>query len=244
MSTVLITGAAKRIGRAIALSLAKQGWDIAIHYHHSAEDAESVADQIRAQGRKAITIKADLAQEAQVQAIIPQAVAQLGPLSCLVNNASSFENDRLESNDRASWDAHMEVNLRAPVVLMQHFARQLPAESEGNIINILDYAVLKPPHHFLSYFVSKTGLWTLTQTLALELAPRIRVNGIGPGPALANSRQTPSCFAASCEQTPLKRGTTPEEICHTVQFLLSSPSITGQMIALDGGRHLEGAEYS
>lgn len=242
--TALITGAAKRIGKSIALSLAENGWDIAIHYHHSEKEAEELAVHIRNLGRKAITVAANLTNEEEVKLLLPTIGQQLSPVTCLVNNASIFENDTLATNNRTSWDRHMEANLRAPLVLIQDFAAQLPKEVQGNVINILDYAVWSLPRHsFLSYIISKSALWTLTQTLALTLAPHIRMNAIGPGPALANIRQSAEGFAETCLATPLGYGSSPEEIAKTIQFILSSPSMTGQMIALDGGRHLERAEY-
>jgi NAD(P)-dependent dehydrogenase (short-subunit alcohol dehydrogenase family) len=234
----LITGAAKRIGRAIALDLAESGWDVAIHYHGSGEEAEAVAAQVRARGRKAATLQADLGREAETASLVGRAEAALGRLRLLVNNASTFERDGWNSADRASWDHHMEPNLRAPFVLIQGFARQLPEPEQGVVINMLDQRVWNPTPAFITYTLSKMGLWALTQTLALALAPRIRVNGIGPGPALPSTRQTQAQFDEQCASLPLQRGTSPEEICRAVRFLLASPSLTGQMIALDGGQHL------
>ena len=153
-----------------------------------------------------------------------------------------FERDEIDSADRESWDRHMETNLRAPFVLSQAFARQLPPEERGCIINILDQRVWNLTPHFTSYTLSKAGLWTLTQTLAMALAPRIRVNGIGPGPTLKNDRQSEEHFAAQWENVPLKRPTAPEEICQAIRFILDAPALTGQMIALDGGEHLGWAQ--
>jgi len=234
----LVTGAARRIGRVIARDLAAAGWPVAVHYHRSGEDADSLVAEIVAAGGRAVALAADLAREAEVEALVPRATAALGPLACLVNNASEFVLDKIDTVTRASWDAHIETNLRAPLVLSQAFARQLPAGSEGNIINLLDQRVLSLTPYFLSYTVAKAGLWTLTQTLALGLAPRIRVNGIGPGPTLPSPRQTEAQFAAQCAAMPLGRGTTPEEIAAAVRFILAAPSMTGQIIALDGGQHL------
>lgn len=234
----LVTGAAKRIGRAIALDLAADGWDVAIHYHASEADSREVVGAIETRGRRASALKADLTREADTGSLVGRAVAALGPLTLLVNNASTFEADGWNTVDRASWDLHLETNLRAPFVLAQAFARQLPEGAEGNIVNLLDQRVWNPTPAFMSYTVSKIGLWGLTQTLALALAPRIRVNGIGPGPALPNIRQTQAHFDEQCASMPLKRGTSPEEICRALRFILASPSMTGQMIALDGGQHL------
>jgi NAD(P)-dependent dehydrogenase (short-subunit alcohol dehydrogenase family) len=236
--TALVTGAARRLGRAIALAMAGNGWDIAVHYHQSAEAAEVTAAEIRALGRRATLVRADLHREAEVERLIPEAARSLGPVSCLVNNASVFEMDKVDTATRESWDRHIETNLRAPLVLSQAFARQLPDGVEGNIVNMLDQRVWKLTPYFLSYTVAKMGLWTLTRTLALALAPRIRVNGIGPGPTLPSPRQSEAQFKAQNEAMPLGHGATPEEIAAGVIFILSAPSMTGQMIALDGGEHL------
>jgi NAD(P)-dependent dehydrogenase (short-subunit alcohol dehydrogenase family) len=233
----LVTGAAQRIGRAIALDLAGHGHAVAVHYHRSAAAAASLVEKIAAAGGRALALEADLAQEAAVERLIPAAAA-LGPVTLLVNNASLFERDEPLSVTRASWDAHLEVNLRAPFLLSQQLARQLPAGTEGNIVNLLDQRVWNLTPHFTSYTLSKAGLWTLTQTLALALAPKIRVNAIGPGPALASTRQTEEQFRQQQTSTPLRRGTSPAEICAALRFILASPSMTGQMVALDGGQHL------
>jgi len=234
----LVTGAARRIGRAIALDLAAAGWDVAVHYRSSRAEAESLVREIEGMGRRAIALGADLAREQEVEGILPVAAKALGPIALLVNNASLFEMDKAETATRASWDAHIETNLRAPLVLSQAFARQLPEGVEGNIVNMLDQRVWKLTPYFLSYTVAKMGLWTLTRTLALAYAPAIRVNGIGPGPTLPSPRQTPEQFAQQCAAMPLRRGTTPAEICAALRFIIAAPAMTGQMIALDGGEHL------
>ncbi|MBK8160757.1 MAG: SDR family oxidoreductase [Rhodospirillaceae bacterium] len=233
-----VTGGAKRLGRAIALKLAGAGWDVAVHCHSSINEAEATAAEIRALGRRALVLQADLGQEAEVEQLLPAIGRDLGPVSCLVNNASVFEMDKVDTATRESWDRHIETNLRAPLVLSQAFARQLPAGVPGNIINMLDQRVWKLTPYFLSYTVAKMGLWTLTRTLALALAPQIRVNAIGPGPTLPSPRQTPEHFAAQSAAMPLGHGTTPDEIAAAALYILSSPSMTGQMIALDGGEHL------
>ncbi|HUL09244.1 MAG TPA: SDR family oxidoreductase [Candidatus Acidoferrum sp.] len=242
--TALVTGAGKRIGRAIALDLARHGWAVAVHYRHSALEAADVVQEIEQAGGRAVALQADLAREADTHALIARAAEALGPLTCLVNSASLFEMDKIETVTRASWDAHIETNLRAPLVLSQGFAAQLPAGMQGNIVNMLDQRVWNLTPYFLSYTVAKTGLWTLTQTLALALAPRIRVNGIGPGPTLPSPRQSPEQFAEQWRAMPLGRGTTPEEICAALRFIVSAPAMTGQMIALDGGQHLGWAQPS
>jgi NAD(P)-dependent dehydrogenase (short-subunit alcohol dehydrogenase family) len=238
MKNVLITGAAKRIGRAIALDLAAQGWAVAVHYRASRDEAEALASEIIAKGGKACVVKADLSIEAETLTLVPQAVKALGPLDALINNASIFERDEAVSVTRASWDAHMETNLRAPFVLIQEFAKQLPEGEKGAIVNLLDQRVWNLTPQFTSYTLSKAGLWTATQTLAMALAPNIRVNAIGPGPILPSARQSIDDFSRQCSGTPLGHGAKPEEIAAAVRFLLDSPSVTGQMIAVDGGQHL------
>jgi len=238
LRTALVTGAARRIGRAIALDLAHHGWAVAVHCNRSEAQAGEVVGLIEQGGGRAALVRADLAREAETETLVPRAAEALGPLTCLVNNASTFELDLADTVTRASWDAHLETNLRAPFLLTQAFARQLPGDQTGNVINLLDQRVWNLTPYFVSYTVSKTGLWTLTRSLALALAPRIRVNAIGPGPALKSPRQTEADFARQCEMTPLKRGTTPGEICDAVRFILGAPALTGQMIVLDGGQHL------
>jgi len=234
----LVTGAGKRVGRAIALDLARAGFAVAVHVNRSAAEGEAVVAEIRSGGGRAAVVSGDLADMAAVRKIVPAATAALGPLGLLVNNASVFEMDRIETATEASWDFHLDINLKAPFFLSQAFAAQLPAGAEGNIVNLLDMRIWRLTPYFASYTVSKTGLWTLTQTLAMALAPRIRVNGIGPGPTLPSTHQTREQFDAQAAATPLRRGAPPEEIASAVRFLLSTPSMTGQMIALDGGQHL------
>lgn len=242
--TALITGAGRRIGRAVALDLAEAGFAVAVHYSRSADEARAVVSQIAGRGGKAIALPADLTHEDETATLVARATAALGPVGVLVNNASTFERDDALGATRESWDLHMEVNLRAPFVLTQDFARQLPEGGDGVVINLLDQRVWNLTPHFTTYTLSKAGLWTLTQTLALALAPRIRVVAIGPGPALPSTRQTEEQFTAQAAALPLGRGTSPEEVCRTIRFLLATPSITGQMIALDGGQHLSWATGS
>ena len=242
MSAALVTGAARRIGRTIALALADDGYDVAVHYGSSRHDAEAVVATIKAKGRNAIALAADLAKETETSELIDAATEALGPVTCLVNNASLFERDEALTVTRQGWDAHLETNLRAPFVLMQEFARALPEDIHGNIINILDERVWNLTPHFVSYTLSKAGLWTLTQVMAMALAPRIRVNGSGPGPTLPSPRQTEEQFAKQSAGVPLQRGPSLDEVANTVRFILGNGAMTGQMIALDGGQHLGWAQ--
>jgi NAD(P)-dependent dehydrogenase (short-subunit alcohol dehydrogenase family) len=238
VKNVLVTGAAKRLGRAIALDLGSAGWNVALHYKTSAGEAEAAAAQIRGHGVKAALLQADLARETESEALVGRAAQAIGPLTALINSASIFENDDWRSATRASWDLHMEVNLRGPLVLSQRFAAQLPDGAAGAIVNIIDQRVLKPTPQFLSYSLSKAGLHWLTTTLAQGLAPRIRVNAVGPGPTLRNERQSEADFARQRDATILGHGADPADICAAVRYLLDAPSVTGQMIAVDGGQHL------
>jgi len=232
----LVTGGSRRIGRAIVLALAGRGHDVAIHHRSSPEDAEAVAAEVRALGRRATVVSADLTDEAQVRTLTPAATAALGPLSILINNASVFEDDRVGSLERASWDRHMETNLRAPLVLIEAFAAQAPDGSA--VVNLLDQRVLKPDPRFISYALSRNGLWWATRTMAQALAPRIRVNGVGPGPTLKSIHQTEADFAAEAAAVPLGQGAAPQDIAAAVLYLIDARSVTGQMIAVDGGQHL------
>lgn len=234
----LVTGGAKRIGRAIAAALSERGWAVALHYGRSRDEAELLAADMRARGGRVQAFGADLADARAVADLLPQVNAAMGPVTLLVNNASLFERDELNDATLESWNSHLDINLRAPFFLSQAFARQLPETTTGNIINLLDMRVWRLTPHFMSYTVSKAGLWTLTQTLAMALAPRVRVNGVGPGPVLQSIHQTPEQFARQWASTPLGRGASPEEIAQACLFILSAPAMTGQMIALDGGQHL------
>jgi len=238
----LITGGARRIGRALALGLADAGYAVALHHHSSHAAAAALVSEIAGAGGKAVALAADLADEAALRTLLPDATAALGPVGVLVNNASVFENDTVVSATRDSWDRHLAVNLRAPFVLIQDFAALLPADCGGVVVNLLDERVWNLTPYFVSYTVSKTGLWTLTRTMALALAPRIRVNAIGPGPTLPNTRQTPEQFLDRCHAMPLRRGASPREIAMALRFILDAPAMTGQMIALDGGEHLGWAQ--
>jgi NAD(P)-dependent dehydrogenase (short-subunit alcohol dehydrogenase family) len=241
----LITGASRRIGRAIALHLGGQDIAVAVHYRGSGEAAEETAEAIRQAGGSAATVQADLASEAETAKLFDAAAEALGTTpTILINNASCFEQDDVTSATEESWSRHMRVNLRAPFLLSQCLAAHAPkdaapvAGSWGNIINIIDQRVWRLTPDFTSYTVSKAALWTLTQTLAQGLAPHIRVNAIGPGPVLASRQQDADAFAREAAAIPLQKGPTPEEIARAISFVLESPSMTGQMIALDGGQHL------
>ncbi|MBK1666297.1 short chain dehydrogenase [Rhodospirillum rubrum] len=234
----LVTGAARRLGRAMALELAGRGFDVAVHHRDSQADAEETARAVRALGQRAVVLSADLADVEETTALIAATSAALGPLGVLVNNASLFELDLWHSVTRQSWDSHMDVNLRAPFLLSQGMAAALPEAATGVIVNLIDQRVWNLTPYFMTYTLSKAGLWTLTRTLAMALAPRIRVNAIGPGPALPSPRQSEEDFARQAAATPLGHGTTPDEIARALGFILDAPALTGQMIALDGGQHL------
>lgn len=236
--TVLITGAARRIGRAIALDMAAHGWSVGIHYRRSEEEAERLAEKIRAAGGTAAALPGNLANIDDVQSLIPRCASALAPPTCLINNASEFFLDAITSLSPEGWDTHLDINLKAPVFLAQSLFLNLPDDVEGNVINIIDQRVWRLTPEFFSYTISKAGLWTATQTLAQAMAPRIRVNAIGPGPVLKSVHQTDEEFEREKESTLLNRGTTPEEIAAAVRFILDAPSMTGQMIALDAGQHL------
>jgi len=238
----LVTGGARRIGRALAWALAEDGFAVAVHHHRSHAAAEKLVGLIRKNGGTAVILAADLCDEGAVSELLPRAEQALGPIGCLVNNAAVFAADTVEAVTRESWDLHLAVNLRAPFLLIQDFAKRLPKSAGGVIVNLLDQRVWSLTPYFVSYTLSKAGLWTLTQTMALALAPRIRVNGIGPGPTLPSPRQSAEEFARQCATMPLRRGTSPGEIAAALRYILSAPAMTGQMIALDGGQHLGWAQ--
>ena len=240
---VLITGAGKRIGRALAEALAADGWAIAAHYAGSKTEAEQLVDDITSKGGQAVALQADLRDGAAVETLLPQAVAVLGPLTALINNASTFERDTVHTLTAESWDTHLNANLRAPALLMRDFANQ-PRLNDGsiadaNIINITDQRVFRLTPDFASYTVSKTGLATLTQTFAQALAPQhIRVNAVAPGPTLPNPRQAQSEFDKQASLVPLAHGATPADIVAAVHYILQARAMTGQTLTQDGGQHL------
>jgi NAD(P)-dependent dehydrogenase (short-subunit alcohol dehydrogenase family) len=244
----LVTGGAKRIGREIALCLAKRGADVAVHYSSSQDDAAETVAAITALGRKAVMLQADLLDETAVIGLVTQATSALGgPLTVLVNNASIFEYDTVQTATKQSWDRAMGSNLRAPFLLTQAFAAQAPQAvlddngeplAQSLIVNMIDQRVWKPTPEFMSYSLAKMALWALTRTAAQGLAPHVRVNGIGPGPTVQGVRQSDSHFARQRASTILGRGANPADVTAALGFFLDSPSVTGQMIAVDGGQHL------
>ncbi|MFD1912723.1 SDR family oxidoreductase [Halodurantibacterium flavum] len=244
----LVTGAGQRLGQAMAIYLAGRGLDVAVHYAGSADGAEATARAVRDAGCKAAVLQADLLQEQEAQALLPRAAKALGgPLTVLVNNASIFEYDNFRTATRESWDRHMESNLRAPFVLTQAFAAQAPDPltdargepvAQGLIVNMVDQRVLKLTPEFASYTIAKMGLWALTQTAARALAPRVRVNAIGPGPTLQGAQQKEEQFRRQRAGTVLQRGSNPEDITAALGYFLDAPGVTGQLICTDGGQHL------
>lgn len=240
----LVTGAAKRLGRSMALELAALGYDVVVHYASSNVAAEETVSEIKEMGRAAVALQADLLNEAEASDLMRQAAEALGgPITLLVNNASLFEPDTIEDATRDSWDRHMGSNLRAPFVLIQALQAQdsLRFHESGDpaiVVNIVDQRVKKLTPDFMSYTLAKSALWTLTQTAAQALAPRVRVNAIAPGPTLQGARQTASDFARQCAATPLKQGASPEAITDALRYLVLAKSVTGQMMFVDGGQHL------
>ena len=232
----LITGAARRIGRAIAEDLAENGWAVAIHHRSSADDAQAFAEQIRKSGGQAAVVSGDLADPATPARIVAEAAATLGPLTLLVNNASVFEKDAIGTLDPDLWQHQMAVNLQAPVFLGEAFAKQLPGGAEGNIVNLLDQRVFRPSPVFFSYQLTKSALAVATETLAKALAPRIRVNGIAPGPVLPSVHSTAEKHREMVAELPLQRAPDLADFGRTVRYLVETPSVTGQVIALDGGQ--------
>jgi len=247
MPTALVTGAARRIGRAMALGLAEDGYDVAVHYAGSEADARSVVEEIQGKGRRAVALQANLTVEADMQDLLPRASEPRGVVDVLVNNASIFEYDDVSTGTRASWDDHMESNLRAAVVLTQAFAAQAPAPvpdaagepvAQAGIVNLIDQRINKLTPAFMSYTVAKMGLWAFTRTSAQALAPAIRVNAIGPGPTLQGLNQTPENFQKQRAATILERGANVEDIIGALRYFISAKAVTGQILCVDGGQHL------
>tara|TARA_B100002052_G_scaffold140271_1_gene128563 strand:+ start:6010 stop:6777 length:768 start_codon:yes stop_codon:yes gene_type:complete len=243
LKNVLITGAGKRIGADIAIFFAKNNWNVGLHYNNSKKEVKNLSLEIKEKFNvKTSIIKADLSNFKQLNQVIPLVAKKLGPINCLINNAASFEYDNINNISLKSWDFHINTNIRAPVFLCKSFVNQLPKKCKGNIINIIDQRVWNLTPHFTSYTLSKSALWTLTQTLALSLSPNIRVNAIGPGPTIKSKMQTTKEFEKQYKRMPLKRQVNLKEITESINLLINSPSITGQMIALDSGQHLGWAQ--
>ncbi len=248
MPVALVTGGAKRLGRAMAEYLGQRGWDVAVHYANSEAEADQTVASIRGFGRRAHAFPADILDEAQTQALLPVVAAHFGqPVTCLVNNASIFEYDRLETASRESWDRHFESNLRAPFVLTQEMAKHVPDPlidengepvAQGLVVNLIDQRVRKLTPEFMTYTLAKMGLWAFTRTAAQGLAPRVRVNAIGPGPTLQGGRQSTDHFQRQRQSTVLGRGANAADVTAALGFLLDSPAVTGQLICVDGGQHL------
>jgi NAD(P)-dependent dehydrogenase (short-subunit alcohol dehydrogenase family) len=238
-AVALVTGAADRIGAAIARKLAEAGASVVIHYRASSATAEKLAAGIVASGGKAALVQADLTRRDDRRGVIAAAAALFGPLTILINNASLFEPDSIDDLDEDLWDRHFALHVEAPAFLARDFARQLPAGAEGNIVNIIDERVLHLTPAYFSYTLSKSVLWSATRTLAQTLAPAIRVNAIGPGPVLPHARQDHAAFNAHINALLLNDHAGPQAIADGVLILLNTPSMTGQMLALDGGQHLE-----
>lgn len=248
LNGALVTGGARRLGRAMALELAARGHDVALHYFGSADDAEKTRDDIMAMGVNAVVLERDLVDPDAVGSLVPDAAAALGkPLNVLINNASVFEYDTLDTATAQSWDWHVGSNLRAPVFLTQAFAGQVPKArrdergepfADACVINMIDQRVRKLTPEFMTYTIAKMGLWAFTQTAAQALAPDIRVNGIGPGPTMQGARQSARHFNAQRQATVLGRGSNPEDIVGAMRYLLNSPAVTGQLLCVDGGQHL------
>lgn len=236
--TALVTGAARRIGAAVARDLGRAGWRVALHANTSRAEAEAVAEEIRADGGEAVVVLADLADTAALAPLIDETVAAFGPLGLLVNNASEFEPDEIGGLDPVRFERHLRVDLVSPCLLADAFVDRLPADMRGQIVNVIDQRVLRLTPRFFSYTLAKSALWTATRTMAQALAPRVRVNAIGPGPSFANTRQTAEDFARQSAAVPLGAGPAPEEFGRAVRFLVETASVTGQMICLDGGQHL------
>jgi NAD(P)-dependent dehydrogenase (short-subunit alcohol dehydrogenase family) len=238
LRTALVTGAAKRIGRAIVEDLAANGFAVAVHANRSIEAAEDLVAELRQQGFRAISLQADLKDAQATNNLLARASEALGPIDLLINNASAFHNDSAHHFDAAAWDDHFALHVRAPSILSAALAKQLPADDAGLIVNIVDQRVWALNPGFYSYTLSKAALWTATQTMAQSFAPRIRVNAIGPGPTVRSARQSEEDFQAQVDGLIMKAGPGFGEFGRTIRFLYDTPSITGQMIALDGGQHL------
>ena len=243
-NTALVTGASQRIGRVICENIAKKGWNVVIHYNKSKKKAHELKKKIISYNVNACCIKADLSKETELKKIFINTKKEMGNINCLINNASTFELDSIENIKKKNWDYHLNTNVWAPVFLIQQFVKNLPKNINGNIINILDQRVTNLTPFFTTYTLTKSVLWTLTQTLALSLAPKIKVNAIGPGPTFPSKRQTNKQFKNQYTKVPLKKAVNPKEIAEAILFVLKSSSLTGQLINIDSGQHLGWAHAS
>jgi len=235
---ILITGAATRVGKAIALHFAERGWNVALHYFRSSSKAKQLKKIMEQNWVKVALIKADLKDAKQTEKIIPLARKKLGTIDCLVNNAALFEKDDILNFTVKSWNNHLNINLLAPTILIKQFAKQAPKKTVCNIINIIDQRIFNLTPYFMSYTISKSGLQTLTKTMAIRLGPNIKVNAIAPGPTIKSKRQTDKHFKNQVRSTILKKPVRSEDICDTVEFLINNNSVTGQIIAVDSGQNL------
>jgi len=235
---LLITGAATRVGKAIALHFAERGWNIALHYFRSTTKAIELKKIIEQNLVKVVLIKADLKNPKQTEKIFLLAKKKLGTIDCLINNAALFEKDDILNFTTKSWNDHLNINLLAPIILTKQFAKQAPKKNVSNIINIIDQRIFNLTSFFMSYTISKSGLQTLTKTMAMRLGPNIKVNAIAPGPTIKSKMQTDRHFRNQVKSTLLKKSVQLEDICDTVEFLLNNSSITGQIIAVDSGQNL------
>ena len=235
---LLITGAATRVGKAMALHFAEKGWNIALHYFRSSSKAKELKKIIEQNWVKVTLIKADLKNPKQVEKIVPLAKKKLGAIDCLINNAALFEKDDIANFTTKSWNDHFNINLLAPTILTKQFAKQASKKTVSNIINIIDQRIFNLTPFFMSYTISKSGLQTLTKTMAMRLGPNIKVNAIAPGPTIKSKRQTDRHFRNQVKSTLLKKSVRLEDICNTVEFLINNNSITGQIVAVDSGQNL------
>lgn len=244
----LVTGAGKRLGKAMAIYLGSRGFDVAVHYASSSQGAEETAAAIREHGQSAVPLQADLLDEEETAGLVPLAMDALGgPLTVLVNNASIFRHDTIDNSTKALWDQHIGSNLRAPFILTQEMARHAPQplrdemdepKAQALVVNMVDQRVRKLTPDFMTYTIAKMGLWAFTQTAAMGLAPRVRVNAIGPGPTLQGENQGEDHFARQRAATVLNRGSNPDDICGALGYFLDAPAVTGQLLCIDGGQHL------
>ena len=235
---LLITGAATRVGKAIALHFAERGWNIALHYYRSSSKAKKLKKIIEQNWVKVALIKTDLKNPKQTEKIISLARKKLGTIDCLINNAALFEKDDILNFTAKSWNDHLNINLLAPTILIKQFAKQASKKTVSNIINIIDQRIFNLTPFFMSYTISKSGLQTLTKTMAMRLGPNIKVNAIAPGPTIKSKRQTDKHFKNQVRSTILKKPVRSEDICDSVEFLINNNSVTGQIIAVDSGQNL------